>query len=214
MSEHASHKKGWISLIILAVVLGSVAYGVHRFVSIDDLAQCGKRPTSGACAPADAVVVVSGGDTHARTAEAVQLYKRGWAGLLIVSGAAKDKSGPSNAAVMRRQAVEQGVNPGDILIDPMARNTNQNAGGAVQLARPRGINDIIVVTSPYHLARATLLFEREFADLGTVRGHPSAFDDNWSQHWWLSAHSWRLVGSELVKYALELTRGSMQRTDE
>ena len=42
----------------------------------------------GDCRKADAIVVVSGGDTNARTDEAIKLYKEGWAPLIVVSGAA------------------------------------------------------------------------------------------------------------------------------
>lgn len=207
MSEHKkkSPVKASLTLALLIAVLGTAAFGLHAFVSKDDLSQCDKRPGKGKCAPAGAIIVVSGGDTRARTNEAIGLYKRGWAELLIVSGAAKDKNSPSNAEVMQAHAVEQGVPPGDILIDAMAGNTLENATGAAQLAQARGVQEIIVVTSPYHLRRTTLLFERQFAE---VRGHPSSEDKNWSsKRWWLTESGWRLVTSELVKYALELTRG-------
>lgn len=36
----------------------------------------------------DAIVVVSGGDTNARTNEAIKLYREGWAPLIIVISSA------------------------------------------------------------------------------------------------------------------------------
>lgn len=204
-------KKTLFGLVLLLVVSSAVIFGLHTFVSQDDLRNCRKRPAqtppSGnmdSCVPADAIVVVSGGDTLARTKEAAELYQRGWAQLLIVSGAAQDESGPSNAEVMRSYAIKQGVAPNDLLIDPAAKNTVENAIGTSQLAESRGVRDVIVVTSPYHLPRTKLLFERRFDN---VRGHPSKDDGNWSSNWWRTSHGWGLVTSELIKYTLELTRG-------
>ena len=63
----------------------------------------------GDCRKADAIVAVSGGDTNARTDEAIKLYKEGWAPLIVVSGAAAaDKTGPSNAKAMYQRAINSG----------------------------------------------------------------------------------------------------------
>jgi len=42
------------------------------------------------------------------------LYKHDWAKLLIFSGAAADKTGPSNAEAMKRQALAAGIPSSDI----------------------------------------------------------------------------------------------------
>lgn len=194
-----------LTLAVLAVA------GLRAFVSIDNLRGCHSTPGDGTCAKADAIVVVSGGDTAARTNEAVKLYKNGWASLLIVSGAAKDISGPSNAQAMKDQAVAGGVPENAILIDEAARDTNENASGAAELARQRGANEIIVVTSPYHMARALVIFSREFPGVGSVRGHPSVIDNNWPDNWWATPRGWWLVGGELIKITVEVGRGTMQR---
>ena len=89
-----------IGLVLIAAV---VIVGLSHYLSPDDLKDC-PRPGSGQCQKAGAIIVISGGDTEARTAEAVKLYQAGWAPTIILSGAAADKSGPSNAAAMRKQA--------------------------------------------------------------------------------------------------------------
>ena len=89
-----------IGLVLIAV---AVIVGLSYYLSPDDLKDC-PRPGSEQCQKAGAIIVISGGDTEARTAEAVKLYQAGWAPTIILSGAAADKSGPSNAAAMRKQA--------------------------------------------------------------------------------------------------------------
>ncbi|MCD8561705.1 hypothetical protein LRY29_01400 [Candidatus Saccharibacteria bacterium] len=56
---------------------------------------CGERPdTTIQCGAADAIVVVSGGDTPARTQAGIDLYQNGWADVLILSGGGARHIGP------------------------------------------------------------------------------------------------------------------------
>src|SRR5690349_5846330 len=95
--------------IIFVLLPFLIGIAIPRYLGPDDLQRCTPRPTNGDCKAADAIIAVSGGDTIARTSEAVALYEKGWAPLLIFSGAAADISGPSNALAMKRYAVENGV---------------------------------------------------------------------------------------------------------
>ncbi len=197
------------SLIGLVIILGLIIFGVNRFVSLDDLAGCGDQPTRAGCAPADAIVAISGGDTSARTDEAVKLYQAGWAKTLIVSGAALDPRGPSNAAAMRRHAIDAGVPASAILTDNLSQDTSGNALGVALVAKEHNLRTIIVVTSPYHQQRASIVFNRAFIDIGTVRNHPTPTDKYWPSTWWTNPTSWYLVASEMIKTIAELTRSKM-----
>lgn len=51
---------------------------IGAYLAPDDLAKCDMKPSSAqGCQPADVIVALSGGDTQARTNEAVSLYKMG-----------------------------------------------------------------------------------------------------------------------------------------
>ena len=161
---------------------------------------CNTTPvTSGKnCLKADAIVVVSGGDTRARTSAGIDLYKNGWATELIFSGAAQDKSGPSNAEAMQRQATEAGVPESAILIDEDAASTQQNAKNTKTIFSEHGYKDIILVTSGYHQRRASLEFNKQ-AENVTIRDYPVTHDGDWGWYWWLTPRGWWLTGGELVK---------------
>jgi uncharacterized SAM-binding protein YcdF (DUF218 family) len=75
----------------------------------------------------DAIIVISGDEGFARLREGVRLFQQGWARRLIVSGAAEDGV-LSNAHSMRSHAVESGVPPSAILVEPEAMDTFGNAG--------------------------------------------------------------------------------------
>lgn len=195
-------------MLKLALFVGGVAavgalavQGVSSFLSIDDLTAC-SEPTalSAKCAPADAIVAISGGDTPARTEEAIKLYRAGWAPLVVFSGAALDTSGPSNAAAMRKQALAAGVPESAILIDETATDTAQNASQTLRLLRDA--RRIVLVTSPYHQRRASLEFQHIFGDVVTIVNHPTTTDRLWPSAWWLTSSGWWLAVSESVKTAV------------
>jgi uncharacterized SAM-binding protein YcdF (DUF218 family) len=188
-----------LKLIILpAMVVCLVVAGLSIYLSPDDLGRCGARPDeSTGCQAADAVIAISGGDTAARTAGAIELYRNGWAELLIFSGAALDKSGPSNAEVMRDIAINAGVPEEDIIIDRAAATTRQNAENTAEILASYRVKQAILVTSPYHQRRAVLEFRRA-APAVDFRSRPAS-DNTWDKLWWLSPYGWFLAFSEIFK---------------
>lgn len=190
------------TLIAIIAATAIIIFGLSIYLTPNDLKHCPKRPTGqGKCRSVDAIVAVSGGDTLARTQEAVRLYKRGWAETLIFSGAAQDKSGPSNAAVMRQEAIKAGVSPAAILIEEYSETTKENAVKTHQLLEDRQINSVILVTSAYHQRRAGLEFSSR-AEGVTVLNHPVKEDKQWSTLWWLTPEGWYLALSEFFKVLL------------
>lgn len=147
---------------------------------------------------ADAIMVVSGGQTTARADEGIQLYKDGYAPKLIFSGAALD-DGPSNADEMREQALDAGVPSGAIVTDETARTTYQNATKTKPIIDRLNIHTIILVTSPYHQRRTSLTFKHVYGDGYTFINH-SSFDSRWSKFsWWASPFGVFITGSEAAK---------------
>lgn len=189
-----------ITTVGVAVIgAASLVWGITSYLVIDDLKDC-PAPTVqvAACAPADVIVAISGGDTVARTAEAIALYKEGWAPQLIFSGAAADTSGPSNAQAMRNQAIKAGVPATVIYLDSRAADTSQNAEGTRSLLTGDD-RRVILVTSPYHQRRASIEFQKVLGESVTLINHPTSTDSAWHKEWWLSPYSWLLALSELGK---------------
>lgn len=188
------------SLIIGILVIAVIIISLGIYLAPNDLAGCGQGPTGeGECKKVDAIIAVSGGDTPARTNEAVRLYQQGWASSLIFSGAAQDKSGPSNAAVMREEAIAAGVPASAIMIEEQGETTKQNADKTQQLLEEENINTVILVTSAYHQRRAGLEFSERSAGKVTVINHPVSSDKQWSAWWWLTPGGWYLAVGEFIK---------------
>lgn len=188
----------WLVFFMAGFIIFTVAF-LPYYLGPDDLKNCTEPSIDPACPKVDAIVAVSGGDTNARTDEAIRLYQAGWSDLLIFSGAAIDPSGPSNARAMKSRAIESGVPTGDILIEELSRTTAENAANTSQLIEDRNISQIILVTSGYHQRRASLEFQTRVGDGVAVVNHPIRYDNMWSQFWWLRPGELFLAYSELIK---------------
>lgn len=190
------------TLLTLPILVLAAIIGISLYLQPDDIKSCNETVSGIApCQKVDAIVAVSGGDTNARTDEAISLYKKGWSSTLIFSGAAQDKSGPSNAASMKNRAEAAGIPSGAIRIDEVSETTQQNAEYSKTIFDNLNIKTIILVTSGYHQKRASL----EFAKLAPevkIFNHSASNDPDWGFWWWTHPRGWTLATSELFKIVL------------
>ena len=195
-------------LIFFGLCVAAIIVGLSLYLQPDDLRNCGKKPGVAAnCHTVDAIVAISGGDTKARANEAITLYENGWADTLIFSGAAQDKSGPSNAAVMKTTAINAGVPESAIKLDEYSETTKQNAENSQTIFDKSNIKSIILVTSGYHQRRASLEFSRLTSGV-TILNHSTSTDSNWPIWWWLTPTGWFLAMSEISKIIVFYVIGS------
>jgi len=158
-------------------------------------------------AKADAIVVVSGGDTDARITEGVKLYQQEWAPKIVFSGAAAEGN-VSNALAMKRIAMASGVPSGDILIEELSKTTAENADFTAKVIATEDYKSIILVTSPYHQRRAYTQFRAALGKDFLILNH-SAKDQSWrKQGWWENANARFLTLGEVMKNFYELFQGA------
>lgn len=188
------------SVITVVLVFIMLVVGLGVYLGPDNLVSCGANPgETKECQKVDAIVAVSGGDTSARAEEAIRLYKTGWADTVIFSGAAQDKTGPSNASVMRMLALQAGVPDEAILTEGNSATTRQNAEQTKKLLQQNDIHTVILVTSAYHQRRASLEFNRQTGGAVTIANHPVSQDNQWSRLWWMTPQGWWLATGEFFK---------------
>ncbi|MCB9046993.1 MAG: YdcF family protein [Chitinophagales bacterium] len=109
----------------------------------------------------------------ARLNKAVELYKQGAAGKIIVTGAAVDNQFVESE-VMALYCIKQGVPDTDIYIESNAKNTYENARLVKGIMKEKGYKKAIVVTSSFHKLRAQQFFSRELKEVTVV---PAPFPD-------------------------------------
>jgi uncharacterized SAM-binding protein YcdF (DUF218 family) len=184
---------GAVRRFLLGFLLGvicivAILVGVGHWLDVTD-------PLS----KADAIVAISG-DTGARAETAIALWKQGYAPVLIFSGGSSDPDSVASAELMKRTAVAAGVPANAIAVEGASATTEENAELVAALMKTRGLGSAILVTSPYHQRRASLLFEREFGPAALhFQNHP-ADDPLWDPNlWWTTDPARSLTLIELAK---------------
>lgn len=187
----------WILSIIITLI--ALAVFLTIYLQPNNFLSCKDGPVSGTtCSKSDAIVVVSGGNTTGRTRAGVNMLKEGWADYIVFSGAARDKTGPSNAAEMRKIAIASGISEDKILIDEDSETTQQNAELSGTIFESNNFQEIILVTSGYHQRRASLEFNKRAGDI-TIKNAPVYDDGDWGWWWWMTPRGWWLATGETAK---------------
>lgn len=196
------------ALLLVLLLLAGCPYA-GRFLIVDQ--PIGK---------ADVIVVLAGSDVE-RWLEAVDLYREGYAPVILMSPGFVDPLGdqlrargirfPREIDIHTDAMVQLGVPSNAIEIMPHGYdNTADEAAGVRTIAQPRGWRRILVVTSKYHTRRSRFAFARELEGTGIdvqVRG--SRHDRSRPDGWWRHRSDLRYVVSELQKlvaYRLGLGR--------
>ncbi len=170
----ASRRLG-IGLLTAAVVwlyLTSTPWLAERLLTV--LEQPYPPVAAAALPQADAIILLGGGVHERRAPEvmgdlnrwsdrllfAATLYQQGKAPLIVLSGGGPE--GRDTDAAMAQEILEvMGVPPAATVLEERSRNTRGNALYSADIVRERGWQDVLLVTSAFHMRRATALFEKQ-----------------------------------------------------
>ncbi|OGC11072.1 hypothetical protein A3K48_00880 [candidate division WOR-1 bacterium RIFOXYA12_FULL_52_29] len=144
---------------------------------------------------ADLIIVLAGDHNGERVKQAVQLYGRGLAPKLLMSG------GPvawklTYAANMKYEAIALGVPAKAIVLQDRSLSTIEDARFSLPIVKEQKAYSVIVVTSPQHSRRAARVFRKVFEpEKIKVMVHPvknSSFNPDkwWTRHEESSAVLW------------------------
>ena len=130
---------------------------------------------------ADAIVVFAGGvgesgkaggGAQERIKQAVDLYRAGYAPYMILSSGYVYSF--HEADVMRTLAVDQGVPAAAIVLEERATNTYQNVKFVDDILRDHRWRRILLVSSPYHMRRALMVWWKQAPDVVVVPAPPAS----------------------------------------
>jgi uncharacterized SAM-binding protein YcdF (DUF218 family) len=118
--------------------------------------------------PAGAIVVLGAAQyvgrpspvLRARLDHAIDLWHRGLAPILIVTGGTGRGDTTSEAAVSQRYAMQRGVPDQRILLETEGRTTSESMAGVAALMEGLGRRDVLLVSDPFHMLRLTILARR------------------------------------------------------
>jgi len=141
--------------------------------------------------PASAIVVLGAAQyvgrpspvLRARLDHAIELWKRGLAPLLIVTGGRGDGDTTSEAAVSQRYAVRRGVPDSAIVLESTGRTTRESLQGVVAIMRGRAKQDVILVSDPFHMLRLSIVARRLGLEPLTSPTRTSPIAQSRDQNW-------------------------------
>jgi uncharacterized SAM-binding protein YcdF (DUF218 family) len=161
--------------------------------------------------PADVALVFGTGlrwKALARIDTAAQLSHQGRVRWLIVSGGVLvPGTAQTEAAWFRDALAQRGVPAGQIILEPQATNTAENASYALPILKAHGFCSVVLVMSDFEGLRAHLTARRAWRGQGlAIYDFHAPSAGHWSPWtWWLSREGWGLTwytASRLVRYRL------------
>ncbi|MDD2900558.1 MAG: YdcF family protein [Desulfuromonadaceae bacterium] len=143
---------------------------------------------------ADAIVVLTGG--KGRVEEGVHLFRESRAKFLFLVGV--------DPSVKKSDLYRQ--KPGDpsddnVILEKSSRNTLENSIFGRDLIVRSGVHSILLITSRYHLKRASILFHNSLPKDVTIIPYP-VDSINLRESWWIHGGSFQLLFREFYKYCM------------
>jgi uncharacterized SAM-binding protein YcdF (DUF218 family) len=179
-------------VVVLCVVVYVARHPILRFAAESWIVN---EPT----AHADAILVLGDDNFYGdRATEAAQLFRQGVAPVVVASGRRlRPSAGVSE--LLEHDLIERGVPKEKVLRFPQgADNTREEAIALRGLAKERGWNSVVVVTSNYHTRRVRYIFQKVFPS-GVQVSVASARDGDFDpEHWWEKRKSVKELLGELV----------------
>lgn len=195
--------KSSVKTLTWLVILVVTGYGILAgFVAL--------RTQPKPAAPAD-VIIVLGAKAHrkgsynpclqARVQTGVELLKNNHAPRMIFTGGTDYVDSKNEAIAMKDMALALGVSESQIVIEPKAHSTYTNLVLSQQIMKQHGWNSAIVVSEPFHLARASLVAHKLEINHTLAAATESPCWQNWG---FLSGFFWRepaaIIGYVLLGY--------------
>ena len=146
---------------------------------------------TGALPRADAIVVLGGGSLrgvmradaaaalasdHSRLAAGARAWLAGRAPVVVLSGGGGRRSEAERMAVAISRL---GVPASAVILEDRSSNTRDNARLTAELAAPRGLHRILLVTSSLHMPRAVLQFREAGFDVVPVPVQEPTMKSGW-----------------------------------
>ncbi|MEN3792913.1 YdcF family protein [Fulvimarina sp. MAC3] len=156
---------------------------------------------------ADAIVVLTGGAN--RIERALTLLKNGYGKRLLISGVNENTSA---SAIARMTNTDLALFKCCVDIDVAALDTVGNAMEAVRWAARNNFNDLILVTSDYHMQRSLIEFER-VGNLDRITPVAVRLDELWQDDAIPSRRGLEVLVTEYAKLMAARVRAAIVGVD-
>ena len=118
---------------------------------------------------------------------AIDLWRRGWATRILITGHGPKEDQLKEADLFRDYALEQGVPDDVMIIEREARNTRDNFELSRPLVEWGGVKKVAIVGKPYHMRRALMTAQQFWpADIEYILLPSQLPQDLKAHNWWES----------------------------
>ncbi|MFN8521881.1 MAG: YdcF family protein [Chloroflexota bacterium] len=162
--------------------------------------------------PTDAIVVLAGNSPY-RAEHAARLYLEGQAPLAIISNEPLSSHWIQTTwlelyrrGLTRTPIPESAV----VVIESISDSTFEEAQAVRAIAAQRGLRSVTLVTDPFHMRRATMVFRRELAPAGVeVLASPADNSKYGVTGWWRDRHAIMRILQEYIKLLYYVALGRL-----
>lgn len=139
---------------------------------------------------ADVIIILSG-DSE-RVPYGVDLYESNYSDKIIIAGGWES---------LKEEAIELGVPSKDVILEDKSTTTYENAIFSRKIMLQNNFTSAIVVSSPYHMRRASWLFDRAFENDNITLLY-SPVNESWfkPEKWWTNQRERQIVIDEYAKF--------------
>ena len=154
----------WLRRVLLALVLIVVGLAAYYLVTLYQVHATGRDDGA---RPAEAIVVLGAAQydgrpsaqLQARLDHALTLWQQGIAPLVVVTGGNQPGDRFTEAEASAAYLIERGVPAEAIVLESASRTTYDALESTEVLLAERGLDDVVLVSDPFHLLRARLIAE-------------------------------------------------------
>ena len=185
-----------------AVLLGVVAFFLGFLAAGHFLVAPAQGPVK-----ADLMVAL-GGDNGARADRVLELYRKGFAPKVLLTGeGVHSKTRAAYLSWRARYLIDEGIPAGVLLYDNRSTSSWEEAVNTLQLMQSMKLDCALVVSDPPHMRRLSWVWSKVFSGSGKVYTLVASDLEDWdAEHWWRTSPSAQFVFSEYVKLAYYLVQ--------
>lgn len=177
--------KAFVTLCVIGLIIVTVLFIDFTYKTFS-YRQTGEK--------ADAIVVLAGG--KGRVDEGVRLFRESRADFLFLIGV--DPTVRKSDLYRPRHGDPSSEN---VILEKISRNTVENSIFGRNAIVQSGAHSILLITSRYHLKRASLLFRNSLPKNITIIPYP-VDTVNLKESWWNHGGSFQLLFREFYKYCM------------
>ena len=143
-----------------------------------------------------------GGDNGARADRVLELYRKGFASKVLLTGpeSGHSKTRPTYLHWRARYLIDEGIPEKDLLFDRRSASSWEEAVNTLRLMQAMKLDRVLVVSDPPHMRRLSWVWRKVFENSGKEFILVASEMEYWdAAHWWRTSPNAQYVFSEYVK---------------